>query len=157
MSDVLIQIMAVTGLLRPYDQAFIHQRYLDHPDQLALYVATSADDDRPLGFQSLKYAVPDNEYGVPEGWGIIGTHISPQAHRRGIGGQLFQRTQTQAYRHGLHTIEATINAGNPAGLAYYQAMGFRTYQENERVVHKRLDLPDTAEASRIMWFQSSIR
>ncbi|RJS91846.1 GNAT family N-acetyltransferase [Salinisphaera sp. Q1T1-3] len=137
--DVLAAIIDATGRDRPHDADFVRQRYFDHPDQRACVVAVN-EQDRALGFQALKYASVDNDYDVTPGWGIIGTHIHPAAHRRGVGRALFEATQEAARRHALPTIDATIGADNQTGLAYYEAMGFRTYQRDARVVRKRFDL-----------------
>ena len=94
------------------------------------------EDGRILGFQSLRYAAAGNEFVVAEGWGIIGTHISPMAARRGIGAALFAATLSAARNFGLHNIDADIPADNAAGLAYYEAMGFRTYRLGKGTIGK---------------------
>ena len=66
------------------DADWVRQRYLADPNSLLAQVA-EAEDGRILGLQSLKLATAGNPYDTPIGWGIIGTHISPDAHRLGLG------------------------------------------------------------------------
>lgn len=109
--------------------------YVEHEHRIECSIALD-EDGRILGFQSLRYAAAGNEFGVEEGWGIIGTHISPSAARRGIGAALFAATLSAARRFGLQNIDADIPADNAAGLAYYEAMGFRTYRSGEGTIGK---------------------
>lgn len=141
MSQVLREIIALTGRSRPHDPAFTLSHYIAAPDGILCSVAL--DDHGAMGFQSLKRAAAGNRYNLPEGWGIIGTHISPRAHRRGIGKALFARSLHAASEAGLTRIDATIGADNPMGLRYYEAMGFRTYREGNGIVQKLFELtPD---------------
>ena len=94
-----------------------------------------------MGFQSLKRAAAGNRYNVPEGWGIIGTHISPRAHRRGVGTALFASSRKAANEAGLTRIDAAIGANNRMGLRYYEAMGFRTYRESDDIIQKLFEMP----------------
>lgn len=138
MSRVLREIIALTGRSRPHDPAFALSHYIAAPDGILCSVAV--DDDGVMGFQSLKRAGASNRYNLPEGWGIIGTHISPRAHRRGVGKALFANSLKAAYEAGLPRIDATIGADNPMGLRYYEAMGFRTYREGDGLVQKLFEL-----------------
>lgn len=104
-------------------------------------------DGRVIGFQSLKRAWPDNPYDVAEGWGIIGTHIHPDAGRGGLGRKLFAESLAAAKAAGLQHIDATIGADNAtigadneAGLAYYAAMGFVPYRDGDGAIPHRFDL-----------------
>ncbi len=142
MSHALREIMALTGRMRPHDPAFTLSNYITAPDGIRCSVAVD-DDGEVLGFQSLKRAVAGNRYDVPEGWGIIGTHISPRAHRRGVGRALFAVSRDAAIAAGLARIDATIGADNSMGLTYYEAMGFRTWREGPEIIQKMLVLsPD---------------
>jgi len=127
MSRVLDEIFAAKLRTTPGSPAFVRARYIEDRGRLACSVAV---DEQGLiaGFQSLKRAVADNEYGVAPGWGIIGTHISPRAARRGVGAALFEVSRQAAQAAGLTMIDATIGKTNTAALAYYQAMGFRPYR-----------------------------
>jgi ribosomal protein S18 acetylase RimI-like enzyme len=127
MSRVLGAVIAVSGRDRPHDPAHLRAFYVDHPDRIACSVAEDADGEI-VGFQSLKLATPGNPYGVSVGWGVIGTYVLPGRDRRGIGSALFAATAAAARRAGLATIDATIDADNAAGLAYYAAMGFRVHR-----------------------------
>lgn len=77
----------------------IRERYLDETYKVACTVAEQ--DGRVIGFQSLKRAWPDNPYDVAEGWGIIGTHIHPDAGRGGLGRKLFAESLAAAKAAGL--------------------------------------------------------
>lgn len=120
------------------DEDRMRQLYLDHPNTIQLSVAER--DGKVLGFQWLGTAWPDNDYGVAPGWGIIGTHIRPDAGRSGIGRRLFAETLAAAKAAGLAHIDASIGDDNAGGLAYYQAMGFRPYRKSEGRTPHRFDL-----------------
>ncbi|NRA30138.1 MAG: GNAT family N-acetyltransferase [Parvularculaceae bacterium] len=135
MSEVLREIVVQTGRQRSTEPALMISNYIDHPERVRCSVAVD-ENNNLIGFQSLVRSWPDNSYGVPLGWGIVGTHISPRAHRRGVGKALFAVTKVAAEAAGLLKIDAYIGADNPGALSYYEAMGFRTYRENEDVVQK---------------------
>lgn len=122
----------------PVDVEQIRKRYLDQTYGIACTVAEQ--DGRVIGFQSLKRAWPDNPYDVAEGWGIIGTHIHPDAGRGGLGRKLFAESLAAAKAAGLQHIDATIGADNEAGLAYYAAMGFVPYRDGDGAIPHRFDL-----------------
>ncbi|CUX14913.1 Sortase-like acyltransferase [Agrobacterium deltaense Zutra 3/1] len=119
----------------PTDITAVLENYIQHADRIECSVAED-DDGRILGFQSLRYARTGNPYGVAEGWGIIGTHVSPQAARRGVGSALFAATRRAAEARGIQNIDATIGADNMLGQSYYDAMGFTTYRQPEGLVCK---------------------
>jgi len=135
MSGVLREIIAATGRERPCDIAYVLSQYIANPASLRCSVAIDTTG-AILGFQSLVRAVAGNRYDVPEGWGIIGTHIGPRAHRRGVGTALFSASLATAVHAKLEKIDAYIGANNPSGLRYYEAMGFRTYREPAGIVQK---------------------
>lgn len=139
MSQVLREIIALTGRPRPHDPAFTLSHYIAAPDGILCSVAL--DDHGAMGFQSLKRAAAGNRYDVPEGWGIIGTHISPRTHRRGVGTALFASSRKAASEAGLACIDAAIGADSPMGLRYYEAMGFRTYRESDGIIQKLFEMP----------------
>ena len=111
----------------PSDQDFVRTHYIAHPDNIQCAVAED-DDGTILGLQILKIASEGNTYGVAPGWGIIGTHVKPDAARRGVGKTLFAATRKAAIDAGLKRIDATIAATNSDGIAYYDAVGFYTYR-----------------------------
>lgn len=122
----------------PVDAERMRDFYLNHFSTITTTVA--ARDGAVLGFQWLGHAWEGNEYGAPLGWGMIGTHIDPQAGRQGIGRGLFAATQAAARQAGLAHIDAAIGNDNHGGLAYYQAMGFRPYRKSEGRIPHRFDL-----------------
>jgi len=135
MTRVLRQIIVHTGRERPNDEAFVTRQYITNPTSIRCTVAVD-DEGIVIGFQSLVRAEADNRHGVPAGWGIIGTHISPRAHRQGVGSALFRSSREAAEEAGLKKIDACIGADNPSGLRYYEAMGFQTYRTPEGIVQK---------------------
>jgi ribosomal protein S18 acetylase RimI-like enzyme len=139
MSRVLDEIFAAKLRNTPGSRDFVRERYLAHPDRLACTLAL----DGPgliAGFQSLKRAAAGNDYGVAAGWGIIGTHISPRAARRGVGAALFAASRQAAQAAGLTMIDATIGETNTAALAYYEAMGFCSYRTFEGCICKQYEV-----------------
>ncbi len=135
MSAVLRAIIAAYGRERPSDPDFVLATYIAHPDRVACTVALD-DAGTVLGFQSLRRARTGDPYGTPEGWGSIGTHVSPRAGRKRVGTALFAVTRQAASEAGIGRIDAAIRDDNPMGLAYYDARGFRTYRTENGVVHK---------------------
>ncbi|OAN71456.1 acetyltransferase [Sulfitobacter sp. EhC04] len=139
MSDFLTRLREMGKRRNPSDPPFVRRNYIEDPDSIRCSVAEDADGT-VLGFQSLKRAVEGNIYDVTPGWGIIGTHIRPEAARRGVGRALFNATLEAARAAGLQHIDASIAADNPEGLAYYQAMGFETYRTPDGLICKRYSL-----------------
>ena len=127
MSAFLQQLVALGKRTSPADQDFVRAQYISHRDKIQCVVVE--DDNRTiLGFQALKIASEGNRYGVTPGWGIVGTHVRPDAARRGVGKKLFRATLEAAVNAGLNHIDATISITNIEGLAYYDALGFETYR-----------------------------
>ncbi|MEM1150908.1 MAG: GNAT family N-acetyltransferase [Pseudomonadota bacterium] len=135
MSEVLREIVAKTGRQRRTELSFVISNYIEHPEGVRCTVAVD-EQNNLIGFQALVRSWPENPYGVPLGWGIIGTHISPRAHRKGVGTALFAVTKVAAEAAGLLSIDAYIGSDNPGALRYYEALGFRKYREKEDVVQK---------------------
>jgi ribosomal protein S18 acetylase RimI-like enzyme len=135
MSRVLNEIFQAKGREQPSEPSFVLERYIGHPNRIKCSVALD-EQVRISGFQSLQKVGAGNPYGVLEGWGIIGTHISPNAARRGVGAALFEISRQAAETAGLPMIDATIGDNNEAALAYYSAMGFRTYRESDGCICK---------------------
>ncbi|WP_245580409.1 GNAT family N-acetyltransferase [Arthrobacter castelli] len=138
MSEVQNAIYRAGLRASPVDVALIRERYLDTENEVACTVAEQ--EDRVVGFQSLKRAWPGNPYDVAEGWGIIGTHIHPDAGRSGLGRRLFVESLAAAKAAGLRHLDATIGADNSPALAYYSAMGFTPYQEGGDTIPHRFDV-----------------
>lgn len=138
-ASVLQDIFEAGKRKAPVTAEFVLGHYVTHPDSVRCTVAVD-QSGQIVGFQSLRYAAKDNPYDVAVGWGIIGTHIRPSAARRGIGRGLFAQTLNAARDFGLTSIDATIGADNQDGLAYYDAMGFRTYRQFDGGVSKAYTL-----------------
>lgn len=132
--------LAARGLRNlPSDAGFVRARYIEGAAVLACTLALSEDAvevGEVLGLQVLIRGEEGDDYNVPEGWGVIGTHVSPHAARKGVGAALFKVTRDIARAQGLEKIDATIGAENEAGLGYYKAMGFVTYAKDGRRVRK---------------------
>lgn len=138
--SVVLQSLTAAGLrTRPDSVAFALDHYIAPADLILCSVAEAGDTI--LGLQVLKRAQAGNRYDVPPGWGIIGTHISPDQARRGIGAALFAVTLNAARDAGLAHIDAHIGRTNAGGRAYYDAMGFRTYRETDTSICKCFSLP----------------
>ncbi|MEX6508847.1 N-acetyltransferase family protein [Jiella sp. M17.18] len=137
MSGVLEELLLAGKRSQGADADAVRARYIDSPHRVECSVAVD-DSGAILGFQSLQRAYPGNPYDTPLGWGIIGTHVRPSAARRGVGSQLFAATLAAARAAGLPAIEAFIGSQNTEGLAYYEAMGFRTWRQAEGAICKSL-------------------
>jgi GNAT superfamily N-acetyltransferase len=134
--SAMLQLLVKAGKrTSPADEAFVLSHYITNPDGIRCSLAVD-DDGSVLGFQSLIFSRAGNRYDTPVGWGIIGTHVSPLAARRGVGRQLFEVTKLAAEEAGLEKIEAFIGEKNAEGQAYYEKMGFGTYRLAEGAVCK---------------------
>jgi len=138
MSSMLRQLVAAGKRKSPADEAYVLNNYINDPERILCSLAI--EDETLLGFQSLKRATEGNRFGTPVGWGIIGTHVSPLAGRRGVGSRLFDVTREAGRSAGLESIEAFIGATNVEGQAYYEKMGFRTYRIADGAICKRYRL-----------------
>ncbi len=127
MSDILGPILASWNSPRPFSVDHVTANYIEHADGLGCHVATGAGGE-VLGFQSLLFASAGNAFDLPVGYGIIGTYVNPKAQGTGVGRALFDASLRAAKAAGIEKIDATIGADNAAGLAYYEAIGFRTYK-----------------------------
>lgn len=136
-SAVLQALVAAGKRRKAADPDFALSHYIAHAGQIRCSLAVD-EDGRVLGFQSLKRAEPGNPYDTPVGWGIIGTHVRPDAARRGVGRALFAATLEAAQAARLPAIEAFISAGNAGAIAYYGSLGFETYRPVDGVDCRRL-------------------
>jgi len=139
MSIVLAEIIALWKSDRPTSPDHVRANYVDHPERVECSVAVD-ETGTIVGFQSLRLATEGNSYDVTPGWGIIGTYVKLGTARRGIGSALFAASRAAAQKAGLPAIDATIGASNEKGLAYYEAMGFRTYRQTPSAISKRYEL-----------------
>ena len=134
--SAFLQVLAARGKRTlPSDADYVSSHYIANPNRIQCAVA-EGDDGTLLGLQILLHAAEDNPYGVTPGWGMIGTHVRPDAARQGVGKALFAATRAAAERAGLQKIDAMIGADNAEGLAYYGAMGFQTYRTQDNAVCK---------------------
>jgi ribosomal protein S18 acetylase RimI-like enzyme len=138
MSDVLEELVTAGLRTKLADAHFVLAHYIRHPHRLHCFLA-QAGDGAVLGFQSLKVADEQNPYGTP--WGIIGTHVRPSAARKGVGSRL-SATLEAVRQARLPAIEAFIGEQNTTALAYYEAIGFRTYRRADGVICKAFHLTD---------------
>lgn len=138
MTDVQNAIYRAGLRSSPVDLERVRERYLEYPGLLACTVAEQ--DGRVVGFQVLIRAGAVNDYGLPEGWGIIGTHVHPEMGRSGIGRRLFASSLEAARTAGVRHIDASIGRDNAPALAYYAALGFRPYREGDSTIPHRYDV-----------------
>lgn len=138
-STMLEALVAAGKRTLPADPEFVLTRYVAAPNGISCTVAVG-DGGRILGVQPLSRALDENPYGTPVGWGIIGTHVAPDAARLGIGRGMFQQSLVAARDASLTDIEAFIGSDNEAALTYYEAMGFRTWRKAPGRTPKRLHL-----------------
>ena len=138
MSGLLKELTAYGKRKSPDSEAFVRAHYIEDLRKIRCSVAEK--NGVLLGFQSLTLANAGNKYGVEPGWGIIGTHIRPSAARRGVGRALFAVSLKAAEDASIAKIDASIANDNPEALAYYEAMGFRTYRTPQGLICKCLDL-----------------
>ena len=138
-SQMLEEMVTFKKRSLPADITFVRDQYVRHPDNLSCALAI-AEDSAVLGLQIFKRASAGNPYDVPVGWGIIGTHVHPNAARKGVGRALFKATEKAARDANVGKSEATIGADNVEGLSYYEAVGFRTYETSDTHVRKVLEI-----------------
>ena len=136
MSKILRDILAVWNSDGPSTVAHVLTFYIAHPERLRCSVAVDLCDN-VLGFQSLKRVSEGNEYGLPAGWGVIGTYVDAKARGRGVGKALFASSLDAARMAHLTLIDATIGESNQSGLAYYDAIGFQSYQSKPGAICKK--------------------
>ncbi len=84
MSAILAQFNLRSRSDRSSDAAYVSQHYIEHSDTVCCSVAEDSDGI-VLGFQSLKRVQDGTPFGLPPGWGSIGTYVALNAVRQGIG------------------------------------------------------------------------
>ncbi|WP_010139694.1 GNAT family N-acetyltransferase [Oceanicola sp. S124] len=135
-SAMLQELVAAGKRTARADADFVRTHYITG----GLLCSVAVEGDEILGLQSLKRAEAGNPYDTPEGWGIIGTHVSPRAARKGVGRGLFAASLAAAEQAGLPAIEAYIQRSNTEGHGYYGAMSFRPWREDDKAIARRYDL-----------------
>lgn len=113
----IIRIGGTTAYQEERTAGEVLDEYICGPGALSCFVAEAAG--QIVGFQAL--GLWD---GLPEGWGDIGTFVSPDVQAKGIGTALFTATRAAA---GVKVINATIRADNQPGLRFYARLGFADY------------------------------
>lgn len=95
--------------------AWLTQRRPEHP----VLVAEEAGD--VVGFGSIGPFRPKSGYRLTVEDSV---YVSPDRHRRGIGGSLLGALVEAAERHGHHQIVAVIEANQPDSIALHARHGF---------------------------------
>ncbi|KKO01771.1 hypothetical protein LCGC14_0110920 [marine sediment metagenome] len=138
-SELLTEILVSWSSQRLRSPQHVLGNYIEHPDRIRCSIAQD-ETGQILGFQSLKIASDGNPYGLPTGWGIIGTYVSSDAGRKGVGKALFASSWEAAVAAGLSQIDATIGEDNDPALSYYGNLGFETYRVKPGAICKKLKL-----------------
>jgi L-amino acid N-acyltransferase YncA len=116
----IIRAGGTTAIETPLSAAEFADWFITGEFPLACHVAES--DGALVGFQSLSvFGDP------PKGTADIATFARMNPKTKGAGSALFPATRSTAEALGLELINATIRADNVSGLAYYEKMGFETY------------------------------
>ncbi|WP_267549419.1 GNAT family N-acetyltransferase [Rhizobium rhizogenes] len=116
----IIRAGGTTALETPLSAGEFAEWFIDGEFALVCHVAEH--DGLLVGFQSLSlYGDP------PKGLADIATFARMNSSARGVGSALFPATRAAAEELGFEFINATIRADNVSGLAYYEKMGFQTY------------------------------
>lgn len=116
----IIRAGGTTAIETPLTAHEFADWFIDGDSPLACHVAEF--DGALVGFQSLStYGDP------PPGVADIATFARMHPKVKGVGSALFPATRLAAEKLGLAFINATIRADNAGGLAYYEKMGFETY------------------------------
>jgi ribosomal protein S18 acetylase RimI-like enzyme len=121
--NAIIKIGGTTALEKPLTEAGFREYFLEGAQFLTCLVVEDGRDGSLLGFQALSRH-PD----LPEDWADIAPFARPEPKTPGVGAALFAATRTRARERGLIAINAAIRADNRGGLAYYEKMGFETYE-----------------------------
>ncbi|WP_132657243.1 MULTISPECIES: GNAT family N-acetyltransferase [unclassified Rhizobium] len=138
LSEILNEIIAIggtTAIETPLSPEELADWFITGEWPLTCHVAESSSG--LAGFQSLSlYGNP------PKGWADIATFARQNPKIPGAGTALFAATLAVAKERNIEFINATIRADNTGGLAYYEKMGFRTYNTIEKVPLKDGTLMD---------------
>lgn len=120
---------STTGHRNPFTSERMLHHYIAPPRGIACTMAL--DSSIVAGFQALERSDPDwtGPGTLPPDWAIIASFVAVGRQGRGIGRALWDKTLDAARAAGVTAIDATIRADNLAGLAYYDAIGFRDYRQ----------------------------
>lgn len=84
-------------------------------------------------FWSRRFSIPEPLRKPARGLGRYRDLTRQNPKIPGVGTTLFAATLAAAEERNIEVINATIRADNTGGLAYYEKMGFRTYNMLEKV------------------------
>lgn len=139
MSHILQKILVSWNSERPSSADHVLAHYVESPTGIRCSVACDPAGD-VVGFQSLGLAEADNPYDLPAGWGYIGTYVDAKMAGQGVGKALFASSLEAAQEAKLQEIDATIGETNAPALAYYNALGFRSYRTMPGAIGKKFTL-----------------
>lgn len=119
------------------------KQFFEEPDERLHTFVAEDDAGNLVGFLELdqrKYAPGCASSPVPfiEGW-----YVEPAARQHGVGKALVREAERWAAAAGFHEIASDAEIDNEASHAAHRALG---YEEIERVVCFRRQLPSSAEA-----------
>jgi ribosomal protein S18 acetylase RimI-like enzyme len=98
------------------------QRYIEHLSPRAAVHVASATGGALIGYQTLDLWAPT--IASMAHVGQMGTFISRQWRRRGVGQALFGTTSAFARRNGYAKLVIQVRASNGGAQAFYRRMGF---------------------------------
>jgi hypothetical protein len=121
--NTIIRIGGTTAMEAPLSLAEFIGNFLEGERFLSCLTAEDSLNSRHLGFQGLS-----RHPKLPEDWADIATFARGEPRTPGVGTALFMQTKIWVAEHDIAAINAAIRADNESGLAYYEKIGFRTYQ-----------------------------
>jgi len=125
--NTTIEIGGTTAMETSLTISQFNEYFLAGPTCLSCLVV-EATDLGLLGFQALGRH-PD----LPSDWADIATFSRVEPKTPGVGTALFAMSKMMVGGLGIVAINAAIRADNVGGLAYYEKMGFETYQVLEGI------------------------
>lgn len=133
----IISIGGTTAYRQQFDEQSIIKDFIS--PKLGISCFVTFDGAQLLGFQALEGCDPDwpGENPLPADWAVVATYVAPNAHQRGVGRALFEKTVVAAKEFGISFIDATIRKENVGGQAFYQRIGFTDYSTSSETVSKR--------------------
>lgn len=116
------------ALERPSDNAILGgvERLLDDRDTEFLLGAADPDSP-PAGVVQLRF-----RFGIWRAGGdclVEDVYVSPSARGRGLGRALMELATQRALERGCRRMELDVSEDNAAGLALYEAFGFRAAKQ----------------------------
>ncbi len=123
----IIEVGGTTAHEKPLSNEEFADKFLRGPRFIGCILAEDTHGDA-AGFQAL-----DAHPKLPADWGDIATFARLSPKLPGIGTALFTGTIELARAKDLIALNATIRADNTGGLAFYDKMGFITYNTDHAV------------------------